>query len=182
MSKKKLSITIILNESKYDLGSIFKVSCKYCLAINKITTGSTIGKGRTGHGSFEMNAKMTLGMIDAGLRESHASPFVSDMGILTPNQGIIKRHERKVGKAIKAVSDESCEKALNLEKARSKTDATAKIKVQYDMCWGKRGRAMNSKLGFGSLIGKETGKVVAFGTRNTSCRTCNIAERKGKVR
>ena len=39
---------------------------------------------------------------------------------------------------------------------------------------------MNSKTGFGSLIGKETEKVVAFGTRNTSCRTCNIAERKGK--
>ena len=41
-----------------------------------------------------------------------------------PNQRIIKRHERKVGKAIEAVSsDESCEKALSLEKARSKTDA-----------------------------------------------------------
>ena len=39
---------------------------------------------------------------------------------------------------------------------------------------------MNSKTGFGPLIGKETGKVVAFGTRNTSCRTYNIAERKGK--
>ena len=39
---------------------------------------------------------------------------------------------------------------------------------------------MNSKTGFGSLIGKEAGKVVAFGTRNTSCRTCNIAETKGK--
>ena len=35
---------------------------------------------------------------------------------------------------------------------------------------------MNSKTGFGSLIGK----VVAFGTRNTSCGTCNIAERKRK--
>ena len=55
---KKLSITIILNETKYGLGSIFKVSCKYCLAINKITTSSTIGKGKTGHGSFEVNTKM----------------------------------------------------------------------------------------------------------------------------
>ena len=116
---KILSITRILNETKYGLGSIFKVSCKYCLAVNKITTSSTIGKGRTGHGSFEVNTKMALGMIDAGLGESHASLFVSDMGIQTPNWRIIKRHERKVGKAIEAVSDESCEKALSLEKARS---------------------------------------------------------------
>ena len=37
--------------------------------------------------------------------------------------------------AIEAVSDELCEQALSLEKARSKTDAdhTAKINVQYDI-------------------------------------------------
>ena len=90
---------------------------------------------------------------------------------------------KKVGKAIEVVSDESCQTASGLEKARSKkTDADhkAKINVQYDMCWGKRGRAMDSKTGFRSLIGKETGKVVAFGTRNISYRTCNIAEGEGK--
>ena len=172
-------MTRILNETKYGLSSILKVSCKYCLTVNKITTSSTIGKGRTGHGSFEVNTKMTSGIIDAGLGESHASSFVSNMGIPTPNQRIIKRYERKVGKTTEAVSDESCEKALSLEKARSKTDAdhTAKMNVQYDMPWRKRGRAMNSKTGFGSLTGKETGNVVAFGTRNASCKTCNIAER-----
>ena len=74
-------------------------------------------------------------MIDAGLVESHASSFVSNMGIPTPNQRISKRHERTVGKAIEAVSDKACEKALSLEKARSRTEAyhTAKINVQYDM-------------------------------------------------
>ena len=109
---KNLSITRILNKTKYGFGSIFKVSCKYCLAVNKIATSSTIGKGRTGHCSFEVNTKMTLGpgMINAGLGESHSSSFVSNMGIPTPNQKIIKRHERKVGKAIETVSDESCEK------------------------------------------------------------------------
>ena len=88
--QKELSVTRILNETKYDLGSIFKVSCKYCLTVNKITNStSTIGKGRTGHGSFEVNTKMALGMIDAGLGESHASSFVFNMGIPTPNQGPI---------------------------------------------------------------------------------------------
>ena len=55
----------------------------------------------------------------------------SNMGIPTPSQRIIKRHERKVGKAIEAAIDESCEKALSLEKAGSKTDTdhTAKINV-----------------------------------------------------
>ena len=35
--------------------------------VNTVTTSTTIGKGRTGHGSFEVNTKMALGMIDAGL-------------------------------------------------------------------------------------------------------------------
>ena len=129
-----------------------------------------------------MNTKMALGMMDAGLRESHASSFVSNMGIPTPNQRIIKCHERKIGKEIEAVSDESYEKASSLEKTRSKTDAdhTAKLNVQYDVRWGKRGRAMNSKTGFGSLIGKETGKIVAVGTRNTSCKLAISQKEKGK--
>ena len=57
------------------------------------------------------------------------------MGIPTPNQRMIERHEREVGKAIEGVSDESCEKALSLAKARSKTDADhkAKINIQYDI-------------------------------------------------
>ena len=104
------------------------------------------------------------------------------MGIPTLDQKMIKRQERNFCKPIEADTEESCEKALTLEKASSKTDAnyTTKINVQYDLRWGKRGRAMNSKTGFESLVGKETGKVVAFGTRNTSCRTCSIAERKEK--
>ena len=64
---QKNLITRIFNKTKYGLGSIFKVSCKYCLAVNKIITSSTIGKGRTGHGSFEVNTKMALGMVDACL-------------------------------------------------------------------------------------------------------------------
>ena len=51
----------------------------------------------------------------------------------TPNQRIIKRHERKVGKASEAVSDESCNKALSLEKARSKTDADHTAKSTFNM-------------------------------------------------
>ena len=44
---------------------------------------------------------MASGMVDAGLRESHASSLVSNMGIPTPNQRIIKRHEEKSVKQLK---------------------------------------------------------------------------------
>ena len=51
------------------------------------------------------------------------------------------------------------------------------ITVAYDMGWAKRGRAMNSLCGVGANIGQETGKVVAYTTRNKHCATCNAAER-----
>ena len=106
-------------------------------------------------------------MIDAGLGESHASSFVSNMGIPTPNQRIIKSYEKKVGKTIEAVSDdESCKKALSLEKARSKTDAdhTAKINVQYDMRLGKRRRAINiARQVLGLLPEKKREKLLHLG-------------------
>ena len=97
---KKLSITRILNQTKYGLGLIFKVSCKYCLAVNKITTSSTIGKGRTRHGSFEVNTKMAFGMIDAGLGESHSSLFVSNMGIETDNQTPLKKSIKQLKQSV----------------------------------------------------------------------------------
>ena len=72
-------------------------------------------------------------MIDAFQGESHASSFVSNMGIPTPNQRIIERHERKVGKAIEAVSDESCEKALSLEKQDQRQMPITQQKSTFDM-------------------------------------------------
>ena len=80
-------------------------------------------------------------------------------------------------RSIEAAIDESCEKAMSLEKAGSKTDAdhTEKINVQCDIRWGNEDITRQAL-----VLLSEKKRVVAFGTRNTSCRTCNIAERKGK--
>ena len=48
------------------------------------------------------------------------------------------------------------------------------------MRWGKRGRALNSKTGFGSLTGKEMGKVVAFGTKNKAVELAISQKEKEK--
>ena len=58
--------------------------------------------------------------------------------------------------------------------------AAAPVTVSYDMRWAKRGRAMNSLTGAGAAVGRETGKVVAYGTRNKRCITCSIAERENR--
>lgn len=49
----------------------------------------------------------------------------------------------------------------------------------YDMGWSRRsnGRQYDSLNGFGSLIGKESGLVLDFTTRNRKCRRCDIGHK-----
>ena len=58
-------------------------------------------------------------------------------------------------------------------------DATG-IAISYDMGWQKRGRAHNSLSGVGIAVGVQSGKVVAYETRNKWCRRCHIAKEEGR--
>ena len=53
------------------------------------------------------------------------------------------------------------------------------VKVSFDQGWQKQGRAHNSRTGQGTLVGFATGKCIDFGTKNTYCRKCLEAEKKG---
>ena len=46
------------------------------------------------------------------------------------------------------------------------------------MGWQKRssGRAYNSRSGHGALIGKESGKVLDYGSRISNCKQCEVNE------
>ncbi|XP_068698222.1 uncharacterized protein [Montipora foliosa] len=56
-------------------------------------------------------------------------------------------------------------------------DSLTRLVASYDMAWQRRsnGRTYNSLSGHGSLIGKETGKIIGVGTRITACRVCDTA-------
>ena len=79
------------------------------------------------------------------------------------------------------VAKVTCKKALELETVLStKDDQNRPVNLagSYDMCWQKRGcgRGYNSKSGVGSLIGKETRKVIGYNSRITNCKQCEINE------
>ena len=56
------------------------------------------------------------------------------------------------------------------------------ITSSYDMGWQRRsaGKTYNSMSGHGSLIEKDSGKLIAYGCRITCCRTCDVASLKNK--
>lgn len=65
---------------------------------------------------------------------------------------------------------------------KSIEDCTVRISGMFDMGWSQRGNGYtyDSLSGYCALIGRETGKVLDFTTRNRKCVTCDTAEREGK--
>ncbi|KAK3710522.1 hypothetical protein QZH41_000859 [Actinostola sp. cb2023] len=87
-----------------------------------------------------------------------------------------KRAEREVGQKIESVARSSCAawKSVELE-----SSLDGKIKGSYDYGWQKNKRSHNSKTGQGTVVGYETKKCIGYATRNTSCRRCEEASKKG---
>ena len=58
----------------------------------------------------------------------------------------------------------------------------SRLSVSYDAGWSTRGssRQYNSDTGHSVLIGKETGKCVAFAVKSRRCRQCEVAEKENR--
>lgn len=55
-------------------------------------------------------------MIDSGLGDSQINTLISTLNVPAIPSTTLKRYERKVGVAIEAISKESCEERIRLEK------------------------------------------------------------------
>ena len=58
---------------------------------------------------------------------------------------------------------------------------TPSFQVKYDMGWQKRGsgRCYDSLSGVGTMIGNQSGKIIAFDVRSKDCRKCAYHAAKG---
>ena len=89
-----------------------------------------------------------------------------------------KSIERTVGTEIETEARSSCSDWLQTEvnSSAGKND----LAISYDMGWQKRGNGRNSRTGQGTAVGRATGKIVDFDTKNTFCRICDSASKSGK--
>ncbi|XP_014471570.1 PREDICTED: uncharacterized protein LOC106742804 [Dinoponera quadriceps] len=110
--KIPLSINNILSEKRYGLASIFKVKCMQCEKEVFVSTDKRLSE----KGGFIVNTKAALGMIDAGIGETHVNSLLTSMDVPSIGPKTIKIHERVVGKAIEEVAEGSCLKSIQLEK------------------------------------------------------------------
>ena len=64
----------------------------------------------------------------------------------------------------------------------NEVDDRVPLTLQYDMGWQKRssGRKYDSMSGVGTMLGNESGKVIAYGVRSKDCRTCTVYSNANK--
>ena len=92
--------------------------------------------------------------------------------------------ERECGYATEKVTKVSCTRTTASQSAELKRErkegVRGKVTVSYDLRWAKRGKGMNSRSGYGSIIRKN--KVLCNATRNIGCRFCAVAKHGKKVK
>ncbi|KAK3108332.1 hypothetical protein FSP39_005757 [Pinctada imbricata] len=177
-----ISLVDLTSELRYGLGSLLSVKCKND-HINLIPTGKRHFRAKSDslkarEQAWEINDKLAFGIDHSGVGFKKSSELFSILNIPFPSHTTLKRCERAVGKVIEGVAKESCRDAAISEKERT-DESSQKVTASFDAGWQKRGsgKSYSSLSGHAALIGKETGKVISYATRNKFCRKCDFAER-----
>ena len=143
--------------------------------------------GKRGPMAHDVNTRLALGALNAGIGHTHVNSLLSCLDIPTVNHVTFNAREKEVGKAVEHVAKESCVASCCKERemamaAGAKCDSENLVGVMCscDMGWQKRAKVHNSSTGHGAVFGVATGKVLDFATRNKTCRTCAASSKQNK--
>ncbi|XP_063438315.1 uncharacterized protein LOC134719240 [Mytilus trossulus] len=165
-----------IHERTTGFGSYLHIMCtnQECRTVTDVPTGKV---GPTG--SFNITAKIVIGMIHAGLGYAQVRNFLTECNLPVMSKSCFQKHEKKIGKIFVSAAEESCKNAQQLEKEIS-ADKELELEVSFDAGWQKRGSGFNynSLTGHASMIGKQTGKVTCYDIRSKSCKFCEHHEGK----
>lgn len=178
-NKGPLSLQNTVQEKRVGLGFISKIKCSECNEINQIRTDEVHEcDDKRGRKRSKLNERCVLGVLHSGNGHQQLENLLAPMDIQCLHSKSYKSIERRVGKQIENVADSSCKKWLEMEKET--VDGNQGLAISYDMGWQKRGNAWNSRTGHGTAVGKNTGKIVDYQTKNSACRIYESEEKTGK--
>ena len=111
-----LSLVNIMEEKQSGLRSIFSIKCSFCGHLNEVKSSAKHRAGSRGPLVSDINTRVVLGSLHAGMGYTHLNNLLSTMNVPTMNHNLCKRKEREVGNALEKVATDSCKFNLNLEK------------------------------------------------------------------
>lgn len=155
-----LSFYNVRDEVRHGLASTFVIICPVCGKNNEIKTSEQHKSGQRGPPAFDVNTRVALGCLHAGIGQTHINNLLSTLNAPTINSVTFKLREREVGKAVEGVAKSSCQDYLVIEKQEALQNGVqvddnnlVPISCSYDMGWQKRGKGHNSRTGQGAVMG-----------------------------
>ncbi|XP_062605184.1 uncharacterized protein LOC134266976 [Saccostrea cucullata] len=144
------------------------MKCAQCLNVTLVPTGK-----RHGQNVWDMNSKLGTAILFCGIGETVVNTLLCALDLPSVSPTTLKKREREAGIALEAVADDTCQDALREEKDRCENSDRAEA-VSFEAGWQTRGSGRNyaSLTGHGSMIGFNTGKIVAYSYRCKTCRFC----------
>ena len=160
----------ILQDQRSQSPDKIQIMCRSCKRLSHVSINN----------STEINEKFVLACLHTGTGHSHLDFYLNITGLLSISNQKFKGIERKVGKEIEQVTEESCKKWKKTEIEKEKTGPQqGKLKGSFDVSLRKQ-RGYNSLVGHEAIFGYHTKKCVDCGTKNAYCRTCQQSMRMGK--
>ncbi|XP_078315372.1 uncharacterized protein LOC111116349 [Crassostrea virginica] len=177
--EEPLQLVGCVSERKYGLASIFQIKCHKCGNITSISSGKRQNDEKNGQGPFDVNVKLGVALLHAGIGEAIFASILAIMNIPCMTSGNMKKVERRAGSAIENLAKETCDVILK-DEAEKSSDS---LSLSYDAGWQKRGsgKNYNSLSGHASMIGLHTKKVVGYSVMSKTCRKCDVATKSGNT-
>ena len=92
------------DEVRHGLASTFVIICPVCGKNNEIKTSEHHKSGQRGPPAFDVNKRVALGCLHAGIGQTHINNLLSTLNVPTINSVTFKLREREVGKAVGGVA------------------------------------------------------------------------------
>ena len=176
-----LSFYNVRDEVHHGLARTFVIICPVCGKNNEIKTSEQHKSGQRVPPAFDVNTRVALGCLHAGIGQTHINNLLSTLNAPTINSVTFKLREREVGKAVEGVAKSSCQDYLVIEKQEALQNGVqvddnnlVPISCSYDMGWQKRGKGHNSRTGQGAVMGLSSGKVLDYTRPRTRHRTTRV--------
>ncbi|XP_068684754.1 uncharacterized protein [Montipora foliosa] len=95
-----LSFYHVTDEVRYGLASTFVIKCPFCGKSNQVKTSGQHRSGKCSPPAFDINTRVVLGCLHAGIGQTHINNVLSTLNVPTLNSVTFKLREREVGKAV----------------------------------------------------------------------------------
>ena len=140
----------ILQDQRSQSPDKIQIMCRSCKRLSHVSISN----------STEINEKFVLACLHTGTGHSHFDSYLNITGLPRISNQQFKHIERKVGKEIEQVAEESCKKLKIAEIEKEKTEPQqGKLKGSFNVSWRKQ-RGYNSLIGHGAIFGYHTKKTV----------------------